>query len=90
MFIFYFFSVSFNVHLQRFTGNSEKYTIKYDYFQGTFETRFLRIYPEEYNTREYRCLELIELYGCSDNTGELIQQPPALSTTVQVKEYQWK
>ena len=35
-------------------------------------------------------LELIELYGCSDNTGELIQQPPALSTTVQVKEYQWK
>lgn len=50
-----------------------------------FETRFLRIYPEEYNTREYRCLELIEVYGCSDNTGELIQQPP----TVQVKEYQW-
>ena len=90
MFIFAFISisVSLNVHLQRFTGNSEKDTIKYDYFQGTFETRFLRIYPEEYNTREYRCLELIEVYGCSDNTCELIQQPPALSTTVRVKEYQ--
>ena len=90
MFIFAFISisVSLNVHLQRFTGNSEKGNIKYDYFQGTFETRLLRIYPEEYNTREYRCLELIEVYGCSDNTAELIQQPPALSTTVQVKEYQ--
>ena len=84
MFIFAFISisVSLNVHLQRFTGNSEKGTIKYDYFQRTFETRFLRIYPEEYNTREYRCLELIEVYGCSDNTCELIYQPPALNTTV--------
>ena len=30
------------------------------------------MYPEEYNTREYRCLELIEVYGCSDNTCEII------------------
>lgn len=72
IFTFISINVSLNVQLQRFTGNSEKGTIKYEYFQVTFETRFLRIYPEEYNTREYRCLKLIEVYGCSDNTCELI------------------
>ncbi|XP_022809074.1 uncharacterized protein LOC111346051 isoform X2 [Stylophora pistillata] len=52
---------------KKFSGNSDTDTVKYNYFRGTFETRFLRIFPKEYNTRGYRCLR-VEVYGCSDNT----------------------
>lgn len=62
-------NVQTNVHFQKFTGNSDTDTVKYTYFRGTFETRFLRIYPKDYNTPGYRCLRF-EVYGCSDNTGE--------------------
>ena len=54
---------------QTFTGNSDTDSVKYNDFKGSFETRFLRIYPKEYNRRRFRCLR-VEVYGCNDNAGE--------------------
>ena len=60
-----------NVHFQVFTGNTDTDTIKYNYFRGTFETRFLKLYLKDYNTAGFKCLR-IEVYGCKDNAGEWI------------------
>ncbi|PFX13438.1 Coagulation factor V [Stylophora pistillata] len=70
-----------NNNKKKFTGNSDTDTIKYNYFKATFETRFFRIYPKEYNTRGYRCLR-VEVYGCTDNAGFTV----FVTTLVTVKE----
>lgn len=69
--LFLWINVSLNVHFQEFTGNNDTDTIKYNYFRGTFETRFLKLYPKDYNTRANKCLR-VEVYGCKDNAGEWI------------------
>ena len=61
--------VQLNDCFQTFTGNNDTDSVKYNYFKGSFETRFLRIYPKEYNRPWFRCLR-VEVYGCNDNAGE--------------------
>ena len=61
--------VQLNVCFQKFTGNNDTDSVKYNYFKGSFETRFLRIYPKKYNIPGHRCLR-VEVYGCNDNAGE--------------------
>ena len=62
--------VQLNVCFQKFTGNNDTDSVKYSYFKGSFETRFLRIYPREYNwPARFKCLR-VEVYGCNDNAGE--------------------
>ena len=61
--------VPLNVCFQTFTGNRDTDSVKYNNFKGSFETRFLRIYPKRHNGRGYRCLR-VEVYGCNDNAGE--------------------
>lgn len=55
-----------NGGMKEFTGNNDTDTVKYNYFSRTFETRFLRIYPKDYNRAANRCLR-VEVYGCDDD-----------------------